>query len=157
MNIVTRAVDMTGKRFGRLVVIKRAKNAKNGGARWLCQCDCGSTKVVDGTRLRSGVTKSCGCIRAEMAKERFRKDPKIRQNMRHKEFLYSPQGIPYSTLKKSKRNRTGQVGVSQDQQTGKWFARLMVNNHYVLLKSFTNFDDAVDARKNAEKKYLFVK
>ena len=54
-------VDLTGQRFGRLVVIQRADNDKYGKARWLCLCDCGNQKVILGGSLRKGSTKSCGC------------------------------------------------------------------------------------------------
>jgi len=53
--------EETGNRYGRLVVIKKTDN-KIGGAKWLCQCDCGNTTIVFGTALRQGTTKSCGCL-----------------------------------------------------------------------------------------------
>lgn len=61
-------IDLAGKRFGRLLVVKRASNRPNHGkAMWLCQCDCGNTKIIVGTSLtRKKGTKSCGCIRKEI-------------------------------------------------------------------------------------------
>lgn len=57
-------IDLTGKKFGHLTVLNRATNAKNGHARWECQCDCGnpSIVIVDGVHLRDGHTISCGCV-----------------------------------------------------------------------------------------------
>ena len=56
-------IDMTGLHYGKLTVIERAENTKNGGAQWRCQCECGNEVVVCGNYLRSGHTKSCGkCI-----------------------------------------------------------------------------------------------
>lgn len=57
------AKDLTDKRFGKLVVIERAENTKEGRAQWLCKCDCGKTKVINGKYLLNGDTKSCGCIK----------------------------------------------------------------------------------------------
>lgn len=56
---------MAGQRFGRLVVIRERKRPASGdrAARWLCLCDCGKTYTVRGVSLRSGHTKSCGCIK----------------------------------------------------------------------------------------------
>ena len=54
---------MVGKRFSNLVVIERAGGEN--GAKWLCQCDCGNTKVISGNVLRQGSTKSCGCVRKQ--------------------------------------------------------------------------------------------
>ena len=56
-----KAIDETGNRYGRLVVMSRAENDRYGGTRWLCQCDCGHGVVVRGEDLRAGHTKSCGC------------------------------------------------------------------------------------------------
>ena len=53
-------VDMTGRRFGQLIVIGQAEERKCGFVRWLCQCDCGKTKIIMGHSLRSGQSKSCG-------------------------------------------------------------------------------------------------
>ena len=58
-------IDLTGRRFSRLVVIERAENTKGGQARWLCRCDCGKGSTVRGTLLLSGHTVSCGCYHRE--------------------------------------------------------------------------------------------
>lgn len=56
--------DLTGARFGRLLVTHRLEN--DGSARvWLTKCDCGSTKAVRARALLCGETKSCGCLRRE--------------------------------------------------------------------------------------------
>nr|DAH32228.1 MAG TPA: hypothetical protein [Caudoviricetes sp.] len=61
-----RLIDLTGMRFGKLTVIKRASDyiAPKGKTttRWLCKCDCGNTCEVRTDLLRNGYTKSCGCI-----------------------------------------------------------------------------------------------
>ncbi len=62
-------IDITGQRFGKLVVLKRAPN-KNKAVMWLCQCDCGNQKIIAGGSLRSGRTKSCGkCLRNDAIDE----------------------------------------------------------------------------------------
>ena len=54
-------IDMTGQRFGRLVVIERSGSSKYGRAQWLVQCDCGQMVVTEGASMRSGNSLSCGC------------------------------------------------------------------------------------------------
>lgn len=56
-------VDLTRKRFGKLLVISRytSKN-EHGYVYWFCKCDCGNEKIVRGAHLTSGGTKSCGCF-----------------------------------------------------------------------------------------------
>jgi hypothetical protein len=70
------AIDLTNSRFGRLVVLSRAENSKDGRARWLVKCDCGVTKIVVGKDLRAGITRStrsCGCLNIDRTKERSTK------------------------------------------------------------------------------------
>lgn len=55
-------IDLTGRRFGKLTVIERVENSNGGEPRWLTSCDCGGSAVVRGGNLRSGHTRSCGCI-----------------------------------------------------------------------------------------------
>lgn len=60
--------NLTGKKFGRLKVIKYYRSNKNGRALWLCQCDCGNTKIVLGNSLLSKLIFSCGCYNKEIIK-----------------------------------------------------------------------------------------
>lgn len=62
---MSRVVDMTGLRLGRLTVIGRADSIA-GKAAWLCRCDCGKETVVRGYSLRNGDTQSCGCLHEEI-------------------------------------------------------------------------------------------
>jgi hypothetical protein len=57
---MSRAEDLSGRRFGMLVAKSLSHMSSNGTAKWLCECDCGSTKVVFSTVLRRG-TSCCGC------------------------------------------------------------------------------------------------
>jgi hypothetical protein len=68
---VTPAIDMTGQRFGKLVVLRRAPTP-SGEARWSCVCDCGGERVVQGGALRKGQTTSCGCVRPLRGSEKAR-------------------------------------------------------------------------------------
>ncbi len=61
--------DLTGQRFGRLVVARRAEN-QNNMVRWECQCDCGNTTIVFAGNLMKGYTQSCGCFRHECEENR---------------------------------------------------------------------------------------
>jgi hypothetical protein len=73
--------DLTGKKFGRLTVVRVARRGGSGrGIIWFCQCDCGNTSEVPGIGLRGPHgTRSCGCLNSErfarMARSRRAKDP----------------------------------------------------------------------------------
>lgn len=58
-------IDLTGKTFNHLKVIKRDGSDGRGEAKWLCQCDCGNPNLISvlGSNLRTGHTQSCGCER----------------------------------------------------------------------------------------------
>lgn len=53
--------NLVGQRFGKLTVISDAGNDARGNSMWLCQCECGNTKVIRGSKLKEGQYKSCGC------------------------------------------------------------------------------------------------
>jgi hypothetical protein len=54
--------DLTGQTFGRLTAIKIVGTSKDRHKIWLCECECGGTTEVGNSSLKSGNTKSCGCL-----------------------------------------------------------------------------------------------
>ncbi len=58
-------IDLTGQKFERLVIVQRMDNDKYGNLRWLCLCYCGKEIIIRGDSLKSGNTKSCGCLKKE--------------------------------------------------------------------------------------------
>lgn len=71
---MSQLMDLIGQRFGRLVVIERMINYKSGNSRWLCECDCGNRKVIIGSYLKNGHTKSCGCLRRDTREKKHTKN-----------------------------------------------------------------------------------
>ena len=55
-------IDLTGQRFGRLLVVCAEVSDKHGRSMWRCRCDCGQLSVTAGVNLRLGATRSCGCL-----------------------------------------------------------------------------------------------
>ena len=66
---MSKRIEIEGKRFARWKVNTFVEN-KNNHSMYLCICDCGKTKVVSGSYLRNGKSKSCGCINIEKIKSR---------------------------------------------------------------------------------------
>jgi hypothetical protein len=63
--------DLTGLRFGRLTVLEPVENFECGRNRkWKCVCDCGAVVDVRASHMKSGASKSCGCLSVEMTKAR---------------------------------------------------------------------------------------
>ena len=60
-------IDITRQRFGRLLVLHEVIQRPKGGAWWVCLCDCGEVRPIRAKGLRKGTTRSCGCLRREVA------------------------------------------------------------------------------------------
>ncbi len=65
---MVKPLELKGKVFGRLKVLRRAKLASNkdGCSIWICRCSCGKTVTIVGKHLIRGTTKSCGCLRRDV-------------------------------------------------------------------------------------------
>ena len=62
--------NITGLRFDRLVAIEPTeKRDHRGVVYWKCKCDCGNEAIVNGSALRRGAIKSCGCLRVEATRK----------------------------------------------------------------------------------------
>lgn len=109
--------DLTGMRFGKLVVLKRASNDETGHPRWICDCACGNKDVmVYGQALKSGTQVSCGCHRDEYLK-----------NFGGKRYY-------------NEYNLSGKYGVGYCRNTGKQF--LFDIDDYEQIKNYCWMEDA---------------
>ena len=79
----TKIIDLTGQRFGKLTVLSKDENNHNTkkGIVWKCRCDCGKIVSVSSGNLRSGITRSCGCLKHNNEKVGT-------QNLEGKQFNY---------------------------------------------------------------------
>lgn len=67
-------VDMTGERYGRLVVLERVPNLPNSRVtRWKCLCDCGNIIEANRNNLLHKKVRSCGCLASELIRKRSKK------------------------------------------------------------------------------------
>lgn len=74
-----RLIDLSGRKFGHLLVMFRDGTASNGQPTWTCWCDCGQVLVkAMGSNLKNGTTRSCGCLRREVASKRLKTAPRNR-------------------------------------------------------------------------------
>ena len=55
-------IDLTGQRYGKLIVLKRDVDTLDKQTRWICQCDCGNIKSIRGSHLKNKKIRSCGCL-----------------------------------------------------------------------------------------------
>jgi hypothetical protein len=67
-------IDLTGKKFGRLTVLRREGSCRSGSGSaplWVCRCACKKEIEVRGSSLRNGDTRSCGCLQLELVSALF--------------------------------------------------------------------------------------
>ena len=89
--------NILGRKFGRLVALKLVGTRKY-CAMWLCKCDCGNEKIVNGYNLRNGNTKSCGCLHKEKMtnkKHGMTETPEYNSWIGMKDRCYNPNNKEY--------------------------------------------------------------
>ena len=83
-----RYIDLSGNRYGKLVVAHRSsRSGKNGEVIFVCECDCGAVSEVFASNLRSGLTTSCGCTRNSTTSERMKLQSYGRKHIFNEEFF----------------------------------------------------------------------
>lgn len=92
---IMRFVDLTGKRYGKLIVLERSNDGKR-IIRWVCRCDCGNETIVQGGNLKNGHTQSCGCKISESNTKHGQWGTKL-YNVYHgmKQRCYNPKASNY--------------------------------------------------------------
>lgn len=105
------AEDLTGRRFGRLIAVSRAASWKN-GARWECVCTCGNTVTVRAASLKSGKTRSCGCLARSLARERCRLMGRARKGLRN-----AGAGRPHIDIRGQRFGRWTVIGLGRKHKS----------------------------------------
>lgn len=150
-------LDLTGQRFGRLVVVRDSGEIKSGqGVIWECKCDCGKKSVVRSTNLRSGHIKSCGCLREEVTSKRMKTKCYHTKTIEAKKGSDLVEGTSLSSLtsKKYSNNTSGQKGVYWHKATKKWLSQIKIKGKTIHIGYYVDKQDAIDARLEAEEKYF---
>lgn len=132
---------MTGRRFGRLVVLEELRHN-----RVKCKCDCGNVVIIGKTRVVGGYTQSCGCLNRERSAESLRSLTQDGGRM-FKSRLKSDKP-------QSNNTTSGIKGVCYDKSRGLWAADIKIRGKRYRLGRFAKLEDAVAARKQAEEKYF---
>lgn len=130
----------------RLTVIKEVE-PRGTNRYFLCQCDCGSEpKEIQWNALRSGTTKSCGCLHSEIVKNRvFSEETKEKMTKFQRETKYKRKARSDSV--------TGFNGVSYSKKRNIYSAYIYVNGKKYVGGEFETLEGAVEARKKLEAKY----
>lgn len=152
-----KTIDLTGKRFGDLLVIglerKELRTYSNGDSRtinfWKCMCKCGNEVILPTHILKDGRTKSC-----EDAKRNASKTyTQIGNEYKKENILKEGTRLDNLSGKLSKANTSGVRGVSFKKDKNKYKATIGFQKKTYFLGYYDNLEDAKKARKKAEEKY----
>ncbi|CDN42067.1 hypothetical protein BN871_AT_00690 [Paenibacillus sp. P22] len=143
-------VELTGRRFGRWTVLKRAGKSNNRKIMWLCQCVCGEERPVLSNRLLSGESTSCGCSRTDSIAH-------ARKVLREQ---FTVNGVPLPKLEQKVRsdNKSGLKGISLRKTSDgqkRYMVRITVKGKHVHLGTYKTVDLARKARKVGEQLYHY--
>ncbi|MGL6219188.1 MAG: hypothetical protein ACRC36_14215 [Lacrimispora sphenoides] len=148
----SRIDDLSGKKIGMLKVIKMVrKDGKD--TYWECMCDCGKKTVVTAGNLKSGHTKSCGCLHKNVCRQKIQRDmlnEKSRMKMIDTVGLIDGTMIAMLNDKPPLTNKSGVRGVFWDSSREKWGAVIKFKGKQYYLGRYEKKEDAIRARKEAE-------
>lgn len=136
----TKRLNLIGQQYGGLTVLAPAGNI-GGRTAWLCRCSCGRETVVKTHHLRSGHTKSCGC----------RSSSGGARKMRGLTYIDGTcvEMLAANTVRRN--NTSGVPGVDWVASKRLWRAMICFKGRRYYLGGYKKFEDAVRARKQAEK------
>lgn len=143
---MSKAIDLTGQRFGRLTAVERVGTAKNRQSLWKCKCDCGNETVVHYGNLKSGHTISCGCLKKEITLGKIKKQNQI--------LCKDRTMLCMLTQKTSKNNTSGIKGVYWKKKSQKWGVKIGFKNRQKHIGLFSTLEAATKARALAEEEYF---
>lgn len=98
---MSKLIDYSGKKIGRLTVVARVGSNRQREAMWLCNCECGNETIIRGSDARTGHIKSCGCWKRENSRKMLTKHGQRRTRLYHtwcnmKRRCNNPNDIGYN-------------------------------------------------------------
>lgn len=141
--------DLAGKVFGKLTVLGRSDKRNSRGKRttpmWECRCECGAITYKATDTLTNSATSMCKECAEKYAAEIARQSAG---------FVGGTQITKIMNMTPTAANTSGVRGVYYEKRSNKWRARLSFKGKTMSLGSFARFEDAVSARKEAERVYF---
>lgn len=130
--------DVTGQKVKRLTFIKPTNGRKNREVVWECKCNCGNTCYRTISEAKN--IGSCGKHQGEQGIKNFQKMHYVENTC-----------LERLTNKIYKNNKSGVKGVCWNKRLQKWQVQIRLKNHNYYIGIYSDIEDAIDARKNAEK------
>ena len=135
-------ISYIGNRFGKLTVLSAVPElrGRNKEPMWKCRCDCGNEIVLTSSSLRTGNTKSCGCLKAQ-----------CQRDLRDRLHIVDGTCIEWLDGRKSRcDNKSGCKGVFR-KKNGTYVVYIGFKKKNYYLGSYADYEEAVSVRKSAER------
>lgn len=141
-------IDLTGQKFNKLLVLEYVYT-KNGQIYWKCKCDCGNIKNIAGSHLRTGHTKSCGCLKKEIIKKRTEQQTK--HGLRHTRIYETWVNMKTRCLNKNNKNYSN-YGARGIKVCNEWKDDFMTFYNWAMKNGYTDdlTIDRIDVNGNYE-------
>jgi hypothetical protein len=132
---------MIGKHFDRWIVLKQVGRTKNRSIAWLCRCDCGTERIVDGSSLRSGRSRSCGCLQKDVLKDIMSSDRNPMKDIemrKHFSQLFSGENNPMwnSNLTDEERIQRHEKRVTRTPEYNIWRKTIYNRDNYTCQRCY---------------------
>lgn len=140
---------MIGRTVGRWTILRELRKGRF--KYYECRCACGTVREVKANSIRSGRSKSCGCLKRERAMHEIAKNSakRIATNA-----AYNTNFDAIEREKPYKNNKSGHKGVYWCNSLGLWRAYINVQKKAIYLGGYHDIKDAIRAREEAEREYF---
>lgn len=147
--------DISGQIYGRLTAIHPTERRDaSGSIVWKCECSCGNMSHVSVGALKNGSTQSCGCLSLEVKRELGKESILKVHDFNKKNELVEGTLLNSLNKKVGKNSKSGIKGVHWNNKRRVWVAVIIFKRKSIFLGHYSNVDDAIKARKEAEEKYF---
>ena len=140
---------MTGQTFGRWTILGEFREGRK--LYYKCRCECGTERAVYASSIRTGRSRSCGCMKADRAKDTIAENSK-KNLATNAAFCTNFHSIERKTPYKN--NKSGHTGVYWCKTNEIWKAIIYVQKKAIYLGSYHDIGEAIKAREAAEEKYF---
>lgn len=137
--------DLTGKKYGKLTVLglsdKRGSRGRVTRPLWECRCECGAITYKASDTLKNSEISMCAACAAKYASGKARQAAG---------YVGGTQVTKIREMSLTAANNSGVRGVTYEESSNRWRARLCFKGKNMSFGSYAKFEDAVAARKAAE-------
>lgn len=147
-----KSLDLENQTINGITLLEKTDKRKRGAVLWKCRCFCGNIFYAEAYRIKNGEISSCGCKRKVFRKDNFKKARKeLKKGFKEGTFINL-----ISNNKVRKNNKSGVTGVTirKNKYSTSYIATIGIKGQNIRIGTYRNIEDAIKARKEAEKKYF---